>query len=136
MGYTSAGRPKWRTLLAGYRGSLVLELPDNGFSVQLPDDGYHHLLSLFVLKEGTVLAQLGFSEGGTARRYDFDSLLSVAIDMRTGLGSFLGSGLPRLVVAQDGELIELAVDPYWRLTRRRWNVTIRSGSTGGTLGDR
>lgn len=109
----------WRTKLAGYRSAVVRELPDEGFGVTFPPDGYNRMESLVALPGGRSLAQVSFitdadlKSGATPARVQ-----SVLLDDRDGAGAVIADTLPIYAAISSTVAVEITENSYPRLTVR------------------
>lgn len=111
--YRMNGRIAWATHLAGYKPTIVTELPNNGFSVSVPPDGYHHVAEMLALPHGRIMLQLAFSTRASSDSgFPFAQLRTFVLDARTGHGTAISDSLPLIASLDDDHIVEMSVDPF------------------------
>ncbi len=102
--YTARGEAVWRLRFHGHRPTRIVDWRD-GYSVQIPADGFHRLLSMSVIGERRLLVQVAFlTRSDVSQQRLFRHIDSFVIDVSTGELLHQYHDLPP-VLATDGEVV-------------------------------
>jgi len=112
--YALDGRPLWAVAIDGMTPIAMSEMVGRPGSkrISLPPNGYHHLETLTYDPHGFVLAQVAFQRSGPPKRWEPDSLYTVAIDVRSGQSAMIGTELPPIIAISGNTILVTRSEPF------------------------
>ena len=117
--YQPDGRALWRVVIEGVKTSIVTDGGGGAYSVRIPPEGVHSLVSLNIVPQVGIVVQYSHR---TAAQIDakepVTDIQTIIIDPRTGAASLSAAAWPRLGAVSGNRAIVFFEDPAPRLEIR------------------